>query len=206
MTAKHGEGPQRERNVTVLAALGGTNVELHPSAVDLADLEIDALADAQAAGVDGGEAGAVDRLLELSQEMPDLVNAQDHRQLVNGAWTKEVEAGPGPTKGMLEEELDRTEGNGGGGTSDAALVVEIEEILTELFLSDQVGRLAHIQGQLLDGLEIGALGMGREAAQLHVLGHPPSQWGHGRYLLSSIRLSIGGWWHEESGEDKRRKN
>jgi hypothetical protein len=50
--------------------------------------------------------------------------------------------------------------------------VQGEKELTKLRLGNQVRRLAGEQRQLLDVAQIGLLGCGCQAAQLHVLGHP----------------------------------
>src|SRR6266508_2794797 len=50
LATEQGEGARGERDVAVLRAFTATNLELHASAVDPADLEVDALADTQAAG------------------------------------------------------------------------------------------------------------------------------------------------------------
>jgi len=60
---------------------------------------------------------------------------------------------------------------GWGRAGDAFLIAKIEEILAQFFIADLIGRFAIVQRQMLDGLEIGALGVGRETTQLHVLDH-----------------------------------
>jgi hypothetical protein len=50
---------------------------LHAGAVDPADLKIDAFADTQTAGIDGGETGVIGRLLEVVENAPDFVDTED---------------------------------------------------------------------------------------------------------------------------------
>src|SRR5512132_1175449 len=88
VATEQGEGARGQRDVAVLEALAAAHLQLHARAVDPADLEIDALADTQAAGVDGGEAGVVRRVVELIQNAPDLVDAKDDRQGLGGTRTK----------------------------------------------------------------------------------------------------------------------
>ena len=52
---------------------------MHTGAVDPTDLEIDAFADAQTTGVDGGETGVVGWVVELRENAPDLIDAEDNR-------------------------------------------------------------------------------------------------------------------------------
>ncbi len=53
------EGSLRQRDIAIFATLAEAHVHEHTSAVDIRDLEIDGFFDAQAAGVDGGQAGLV---------------------------------------------------------------------------------------------------------------------------------------------------
>src|SRR6266516_3237209 len=138
VAAEQGEGAHGQRDIAVLEALAATNLELHAGTVDPADLEVDALADAEAAGVDGGEAGIVGRLLEVVQNAPDLVDAEDDGQGLCGTGTKQVEAWPGALEGILEEELEGGDGDRRGGAGEAALLVEGEKELAKLLIGDQI--------------------------------------------------------------------
>jgi hypothetical protein len=88
VATEQGEGARGQRDIAVLEALAAAYLELHAGAVDPADLEVDALADTQAAGVDAGKAGVVGRVVELIQNAPDLVDAEDDRQGLNRTRTK----------------------------------------------------------------------------------------------------------------------
>jgi hypothetical protein len=55
-------------------------------------LEVDAFADREATGVTGGEAGVVGGLLELRENAPDLIDAEDDGQGLDRPRTKQVEA------------------------------------------------------------------------------------------------------------------
>jgi hypothetical protein len=49
--------------------------------------------------------------------------------------------------------------------------VQGKKELAKLLVGDQVGRLAGEHGELLDVAQLGLLGSGSQAAQLHVLSH-----------------------------------
>jgi len=72
---------------------------------------------------------------------------------------------------MLEKELERGDGDCGGGARAATLLVEGQKELAKVLIGGQVGRLTSEHGQLLDVAQIGLLGSGCQAAQLHVLSH-----------------------------------
>jgi hypothetical protein len=95
---------------------------------------------AQAAGVDGTQADAVGWKLEVGQDAPDFIDAQHDGEFVGGTRPEEFEAGPGLAQGVLEEELDGAQRECGSRAGDAFLVAEIEEILTQFFVGDLIGR------------------------------------------------------------------
>src|SRR6266496_3041871 len=79
LAAEQGEGARGQRDIAVFEAFTTTYLELHAGTVDPANLEVDALADPQAAGIDGGETRVVGRVVKLIQNAPDLINAEDDR-------------------------------------------------------------------------------------------------------------------------------
>lgn len=127
LVTKQGEGALWQWNVAVLHAFATTALELHASAVDPADLEVDALADAQAAGVDGGQASIVGRLVDKGEDVPDLLNTEHNGQSLDLTGSKQVEAGPGALKGNLEEELERSDSDRGRGARKTTDFVEGEK-------------------------------------------------------------------------------
>ena len=66
-----------ERDEAVLAALAVTDVDHHAGRVDVADLEVEALAEAEAQRVDGLEVGAIVRSADGGDEAADLVDGED---------------------------------------------------------------------------------------------------------------------------------
>src|SRR6266540_2196447 len=154
LVAEQGEGTGGQRNVTILEALAAAHLQLHAGAVDPADLEVDAFADTQATGVDGGQTGVVGGLLEVLQNAPDLIDAENDRQGLNRTGTKQVEARPGALEGDFEEELECRDGDCRGGASEPTLLVEGEKELAKVLIGDQIGRRAGEERQLLDVAQI----------------------------------------------------
>lgn len=95
MGTQHGEGTRRQRDIAILVAFAGLNVQLHASAIDLGDTEVRTFVQAQPAAVDGAQADLVGRQLELSEDAPDLVDAQHDGQFVSGMGSEQFKAGPG---------------------------------------------------------------------------------------------------------------
>jgi hypothetical protein len=63
-------------------------------------------------------------VVELRENAPDLIDAEDDRQGLSGTRAKQVEARPGALEGVLEEELESCDGDGRGRARAATLLVE----------------------------------------------------------------------------------
>src|SRR5205823_4342094 len=81
VVAEQRERGIRDRHVAILAALAMDVQEL-PLAIDIGDLEANALREPEATGVDRGEADAVDGDADAGENPPDLVAAQDDREFL----------------------------------------------------------------------------------------------------------------------------
>jgi predicted ATPase/DNA-binding SARP family transcriptional activator len=87
VATQQGKGAFWQRNGAILRALAATHLELHAGAVDPADLEVDAFADTQATGIDRSEAGVVGGVVDVIQNAPDLIDAEDDRPGLDGDET-----------------------------------------------------------------------------------------------------------------------
>jgi hypothetical protein len=85
-------------------------------------------------------------VVKLRENAPDLIDAEDDGQGLGGTRTKQVEARPGALEGVLEEELEGSDGDCCGGTGTAALLVESQKEQTKVLIGGQVGRLASEHG------------------------------------------------------------
>jgi hypothetical protein len=112
--------------------------------------------------------------VQLGQNVPDLIDAQYHRQSLGLARAEQVENREGLAQGVLKQEFERREGHGCGRAGEVFLGGEIEEREAQFFLADAVGRFVVGGGQLPNRADRGVLGFGGETAQLHVFEHPPS--------------------------------
>ena len=111
------------------------------------------------------------RKAERGEETVDLVEAEDGRERTTLGRADEVKGGPGALQGVDKEELDGGEGDGDGARGDALFIDEIKEVVSEFLLGDEVGGFAIVGGELLHGEEVDGLGLGGEAAELHVVLH-----------------------------------
>ena len=180
VAAKNLQGALGKRDVAVFGPLAMTHVDEHPrGTVDIGDLKMGAFLKPQPAGVDGGEAGAVERQADTAKDRSNLFRAQDHRELLLPGGPNEGESAPLSLEGFLIEELDATKSNGAGSAGELLDILEIEEILTKLLFTDLVRRFLLMLGELVHGPDIHLLrGLGKPS-QLQILGHSLLKLHHG---------------------------
>lgn len=83
-------------------------------------------------------------------------------------------------------------------------ILEEEEILSEFFLGDEVGRLVVVLGELADGADIGLLGSLGETSELKTLDHSLSKLGHhDTSCWIGKLLGSGSIWTVSFGENDR---
>ena len=99
------EGRPRQWDVAVSPALA-VDVQQHARTVDVGGLEADALAESQSTGVDGDEAGPIERPGDGVGDPPDLAAAEDDWDLVLRHGSSRPKGGPLVPQGPLEEELE----------------------------------------------------------------------------------------------------
>jgi hypothetical protein len=145
-TPEHVEDGRRQRHVTITVALAA-NVEEQALSIDVADLQLHSLADAQPTRIDGGKKDAVKGRPEASEQLPDFFPTHDRWNFVFPAGSRHPEHRPRTLQGVLIEEFYGAESNGGVGARDLALVGEVKEVLANLFLGELIGRLPVMSGQ-----------------------------------------------------------
>jgi hypothetical protein len=110
----------------------------HPRAVEIHNLKMSSLLKAQTAGVDCRETGAVGWKPEELENSANLMRAEDNWKLLLAMGTDKVENGKISVEGMFEEELDAAQSNRDRRARVFLDILEIEKILSQLFLRDQV--------------------------------------------------------------------
>lgn len=160
-----------QRHVTIAVALARADVQEHALGIDVAHLKVQAFPQAQAAGINGGQADALIQGGNRGQEASDFGGGEDDRkfELMIGANQFNF-SGPGKPEGFFPEEFDGAEGLGAGLAGDFLDALEMDEILTELFRGDQVGGLGVELTQLTDTGEVSLLGARLDTEQLQVIG------------------------------------
>jgi hypothetical protein len=149
------------------------------SAVDIGDLKMGAFPKAQTAGVDGGEADPVAQESDTAENPVHLLTAEDDRQLFLAWGANKGEGRPLSGERMLEEKLDPAQGDGARAAGVLLDMLEVEEILSELFLGDQGRGFVIVLRQLAHGSDVHLLSPFRQAPELETFDHSLSQCCHG---------------------------
>ena len=176
-----------QRNVTVLVALALADVQEHTTGVDVAHLQANAFVQAQAAGVDGGQADPMVKEGDMIEQAAHFGGREDDGQFELEVGAGQLDfGGPGPPEGFLPEELDGTEGLGGGLAGDLLDGLEMEEVLAELPGADLIGRSVEVFAQLTNAGEVSLFGAGADGQELQVLGEGIKDGVRGTFFICMI--------------------
>ena len=161
----------RQRDVAVAISFARADVQEHALGIHVADLEVQAFAQTQAAGIDGGQADAMIQSGHAGQDAAHFSRRKHDREfeLVIGADEPDF-GGPRAAEGLFPEEFDGAEGLGGSLAGDFLLALEVNEVLAEFFGRDEAGRFGIELTELAEAGEVGLLGAGLDADQLEVIG------------------------------------
>jgi hypothetical protein len=154
-----------------MVAFAGADVQEHPSGVNVADFQAQAFAEAQAAGVDGGEANAMIQGVHRREHPAHFGGGEDDGQLELGIGANQFQfVRPLAFEGFLPEDLDGADGLRAGLAGDLLVDFEMDAILTNLFGGDQVGGFAHELAELSDTGVVGLFGALTHRQELEVIG------------------------------------
>ena len=141
LLAQEHQGALGQRDVAIPVALAGADMEEHALGIEVTDLQAQALAQAQAAGVKSDEANAVVQGGNGRQDPTNLGGAEDDGEFDLGIGPDQLHlTGPGATKGLFPEHLDRTQGLGARLAGDLLLGLEMDEVLANLLDGDEFRR------------------------------------------------------------------
>ena len=111
-------------------------------AIDVADFQAQAFAQAQAARVNQRQTNPMIQRGDGREQAADLGGGEDDREFEARVSAGELNLGrPGTAEGFFPEQLDGAEGLGGGWPGELLLDLEVQEVLAEFFGRDQVGGL-----------------------------------------------------------------
>ena len=166
-------------------------MEHHAFGVDVADLEAQAFAQAQAAGVDGAQADAVVQFGDVAQDPAHLPGREDDGQFELGIGPREVHFfGPGAAEGFFPEDFEGADGLRAGLAGYLLNLLEVDAVLAELLGGDQVGGFVVILAQLADARVVGALGAGSDGQELQVIGKRIEDGVRGTFFICMVLVIV----------------
>jgi hypothetical protein len=125
-------------NITIFPAFTTTDVDKHARTINMWDLKMGALLQAQTTGGDRGEADSGAGSSDTAEHPSNLFEAEDHRQLLLAWCSNKAEGGPVSVEGVLEEELDAAKRDRARTAGVIFDMLAVEEVLSKFFLGDSV--------------------------------------------------------------------
>jgi hypothetical protein len=165
------EGAFGQRHVAILIALATADVEEHALGINVADLEAQPFAQAQAAGINEHQADALIRRGHRGEHTADLGGGEHYRQFELGVGPDQFQfVGPDAVEGFFPEEPEGANDLGARLAGDPLVRFEMDAILAELLGGDQFRRPDIMLTELTDTGQIGFLGARTERQERQVIG------------------------------------
>lgn len=140
-----------QRDVTVGVAFAAANVEQPPLGIDVADFQLEAFTEPQAAGVDRGQGNPMIQCGDRRENPAHFARSQDHGQfeLARGADQDQF-VRPFPAERFFPKQFDGANRLGGRLPGDLLDRLQMNEVLAELFGRQEVRSLAVMLAQMDD--------------------------------------------------------
>jgi len=159
-----------KRDLAVPAALAA-DAEDAASTVDIGNLEVGALHEAQATAVDRGQADAIDVDADGVEDAPDLLAAEDHGERLGVAGLGDIQTLPLAAECLVVEESEAAEDDREGAAGDLLIDGQVQKVAADFVFFELLRGPVIMAGQLSDGMDV-ALNRARGVApQLHLLDH-----------------------------------
>lgn len=160
-----------QRDVTVAITLAGADVEEPAFGINVGDLQAQAFAQAQAAGIDRGQGDAMIQRGHGREEAPHLGGGEHDGEFELGIGAGQLEfVGPDAFEGFFPEELEGADDLGGSLAGDFLYGLEMDAVLAELLGGNQIGRFGIELTELTEAGKIGLLGAGADGEESEVIG------------------------------------
>ena len=169
--AQEQQGALGQGDVAVAVPFAGADRQEQAGGINVPDLEAQALAQTQAAGVDGDQAEALVQQGNLGQNAAHLRGGEHHGELELGIGAGQFHfVGPGPAQRLFPEDLNGTNGLGAGLAGDLLVGLEVNAVLADVLRAQEVRGLVVELADLAQTGEIGLLGARADGQELEVVG------------------------------------
>ena len=171
LLAQEQQGALGQRDVAVLIALTGADVQEHALRIDIAHLQAQAFAQTQAAGVNRDETHAMIQGGNRGEDFSHFGGGEHDGQFELGIGPNQFQfVGPGAAEGFLPKQFDGADGLGAGLAGDLLVGLQMDAILANVFRGEQLGRAAVKLAQLTDAGEIGLFSARADGQEFEVIG------------------------------------
>ena len=190
LLAQEQERAVGQRDVAILIALAGADVEQPPFGINVADLEAQALAQPQAAGVNEDQTDLLIQRGHGRQEAAHLGGREHDRQLELGIGAGQFQFGrPDALEGFFPEQLEGADDLRGSLTGDFLLRLEMDAILAELLGGDEVGGFGVELAELAEAGVVGRFGAGAEGQEGQIIGEGIQAGVRGTFFICMVVLT-----------------
>ena len=171
---KLAQEPERalgQRDVAILIALAGADVNEPALGINVAHFQTQGFAQAQAAGINEDQTDPMVQGGDGGQDAAGFGGGEDDGEFEPGIGADQFEfGGPDAFEGFLPEQFEGADDLGGGLAGDLLDGLEVDAILAELLGGDQVGGFGMELRELAQAGEIGLSGAGSDGQEGQVIG------------------------------------
>jgi hypothetical protein len=165
------QGALGQRDVAILIAFTGADVQEHALRIDIADLQAQPFAQAQAARVDGDETDAMIQRGNSAQDAAHFGGGEHDGQFELGIGPSQFQfVGPGAVEGLFPKELDGADGLSAGLAGDLLVGLQMDAILANVFGGEQLRRAVVKLAELTDASVIGLFSAKADGQEFEVIG------------------------------------
>jgi hypothetical protein len=159
-------------DVAILGSLSTVDVNEHASGIDIFDLKMKSFLEPESEHVDDGKEAEHRRLLDDLQEDKDFRDRKDDRQFQLRLDAHELQDRPIARASELKEPLDPVLSDVDGTWLPLELVLDVEQVVSDIVLGSRVGITLKKLGEFSDSSSVGFLSSFGESIKLEVLLEP----------------------------------
>jgi len=171
LLAQEQQGAFGQRDVAILIAFAGADVQEHALGINVTDLKPKPFGQTQAARVNGDQTDPMVQGGNRGDNAAHFRGGEHDGEFELGIGASQFQfVGPGPLQGFLPKQLDGANGLGAGLPGYFLVGLEVNAILTDVFGRKQVGGLAVKLTELAETSVIGPFGAWADGQKLQVIG------------------------------------
>lgn len=165
------QGRLRQWDVAILGTFAAMDVDHHPPAVDVSDLQVEPFLQAESQRVHGPKESGHPHGRAGIEDLLDLFSSDDFRQRFDVLQFGFGERFPVSPASASEEELDAAEGNSQRAIGKLFFDFQMQQPAAKLFFGDFIGRGMTVVSQLSHGSQVAMNGSLSPTGQVQIILH-----------------------------------